>query len=281
MSVNILVSEDKFRTSSNSAAEFSIRDVDGHLHVIKTTEASHRNSSNLQKQKEFAPLPNILAVPIIKVERGSKTITAHMPFQAGLVGCDYAIAMAPCKSDIFKKRLDTYFNHFFPIAVRKPLPRSRIIEKIKDLKRCSLFSQSQIKILHHLIYLVENVESYPSGFCHGDLTLSNIIFNKDDNILFLIDFLQVYIDSPLIDLAKIEQDLKYGWSCRFESAGVITKAQILGQYLLENFNYVEKEDLALFNIISFLNTARILPYCDDDQTFHWVQETMRAQEVLL
>ena len=148
-------------------------------------------------------------------------------------------------------------------------------------KTSNLFSQSELSILEHLISVVKGVESFPSGFCHGDLTFSNMILSTEDNTLYLIDFLKVYLDSPLVDLAKIEQDLEYGWSCRFENEGVGTKAKILGQYLLDNFNYVEKQDMQLFIAIRFLNTARILPYCTDETTFNWVRKTMKAQEGLL
>ena len=42
----------------------------------------------------------------------------------------------------------------------------------------------------------------PMGKCHGDLTFSNILFNG--NNYYLIDFLDSFIESPLLDLVKIE-----------------------------------------------------------------------------
>lgn len=50
----------------------------------------------------------------------------------------------------------------------------------------------------------------PLGVCHGDLTFSNILFNG--NNYYLIDFLDSFIESPLMDLVKIRQDSRYGWS---------------------------------------------------------------------
>jgi len=50
----------------------------------------------------------------------------------------------------------------------------------------------------------------PVGQCHGDLTLSNVLFNHDR--LFLIDFLDSFIESPIIDVVKLRQDTSFAWS---------------------------------------------------------------------
>ncbi len=50
----------------------------------------------------------------------------------------------------------------------------------------------------------------PVGFCHGDLTFSNILFNG--NNYYLIDFLDSFIESPLMDIVKIRQDSRHLWS---------------------------------------------------------------------
>lgn len=50
----------------------------------------------------------------------------------------------------------------------------------------------------------------PIGICHGDLTFSNILFNG--NNYYLIDFLDSFIESPLMDIVKIRQDSHHLWS---------------------------------------------------------------------
>lgn len=73
---------------------------------------------------------------------------------------------------------------------------------IKDILRIAkkrietLCSQSSIDI--------------PVGICHGDLTFSNILFNG--NNYYLIDFLDSFIESPLMDIVKIRQDSYHLWS---------------------------------------------------------------------
>lgn len=50
----------------------------------------------------------------------------------------------------------------------------------------------------------------PVGTCHGDLTFSNILFNG--NNYYLIDFLDSFIESPLLDIVKLRQDTAWQWS---------------------------------------------------------------------
>jgi len=52
----------------------------------------------------------------------------------------------------------------------------------------------------------------PMGRCHGDLTFSNIMIARDASSLALIDFLDSFIDSPIIDLAKLRQDTLFHWT---------------------------------------------------------------------
>jgi aminoglycoside phosphotransferase len=63
----------------------------------------------------------------------------------------------------------------------------------------------------------------PVGLCHGDLTLTNVLIPPGiaeslssfrDAGIILIDFLDCFIETPLADLAKLGQDLVYGWSLR-------------------------------------------------------------------
>lgn len=50
----------------------------------------------------------------------------------------------------------------------------------------------------------------PIGVCHGDLTFSNILFSG--NSFYLIDFLDSFVETPLIDIVKLRQDTAFDWS---------------------------------------------------------------------
>ncbi len=69
----------------------------------------------------------------------------------------------------------------------------------------------------HLIRLRAQANDFgamelPIGPCHGDLTMSNIMIASDSSAIALIDFLDSFVESPLIDLAKLRQDTRFHWS---------------------------------------------------------------------
>jgi hypothetical protein len=53
---------------------------------------------------------------------------------------------------------------------------------------------------------------FPIGTCHGDFTLSNMLLT--DRGIFLIDFLDTWIESPVLDISKLNQEAQLMWSCR-------------------------------------------------------------------
>ena len=60
------------------------------------------------------------------------------------------------------------------------------------------------------IFSMPNDILIPVGICHGDLTFSNMLFNG--NNYYLIDFLDSFVESPLLDIVKLRQDSAYLWS---------------------------------------------------------------------
>ena len=103
----------------------------------------------------------------------------------------------------------------------------------------------------------------PQTFCHGDLTFTNIIFNK--NRLYYIDFLDCFIDSFLCDLVKLKQDLFYHWSLDVQGMKNLRIRQIysfLWRKLEERYSqYVETIE---FDVLDILNTLRLEPYLTNE-----------------
>ncbi len=103
------------------------------------------------------------------------------------------------------------------------------------------------------------------GYCHGDFTFENIILSKGN--IYLIDFLDSYIESPIIDIAKIKQDLTLNWSNRrtkSDPLDLIKNDKLLaelGQFIFSQ-NLSEKA-IDLQHQIALL---RILPYTSSPVT---------------
>ncbi len=70
----------------------------------------------------------------------------------------------------------------------------------------------------------------PIGPCHGDLTMSNIMIANDASAIALIDFLDSFIESPLIDLAKLRQDTRFRWSALMTETAIdrLRFGQVMG-----------------------------------------------------
>ena len=85
--------------------------------------------------------------------------------------------------------------------------KKRLLDKINSLETHT----RHLTDLYNIRQMVNSITmKIPQTFCHGDLTFTNIIFNK--NRLYYIDFLDCFIDSFLCDLIKLKQDLYYHWS---------------------------------------------------------------------
>lgn len=106
--------------------------------------------------------------------------------------------------------------------------------------------------------------SIPSGYCHGDLTLSNVMVNKSDNKLIFVDFLDSPVDSPLIDLAKLRQDTFFHWSLEIQPHNLdLSRLKILLEYfdgLIFNRFSVYDWYVDFYALFQQINLARLLPY---------------------
>ena len=102
----------------------------------------------------------------------------------------------------------------------------------------------------------------PVGFCHGDLTFSNMLFYNEK--IVILDFLDSFIETPLQDMVKLRQDTKYFWSL-LKCSKIYDRARI--EIILNNID--EQLDMHFmkfdfykkyYKIFQFINLVRIIPY---------------------
>ena len=117
----------------------------------------------------------------------------------------------------------------------------------------------------------------PRSSCHGDLTLENIIVTTN-NELYLIDFLDSFYDSWMIDIAKLLQDLELKWSYRFSEDDSNREIRLLiaKEALLNRIRVMDNGQEIIRNVYSILllNILRILPYSKDDITIIFIEESL-------
>lgn len=173
--------------------------------------------------------------------------------------------------------LESLFGYFdlliFNIQYYKPkVSQKRLIEKIESLENRTNYL-NDLKFLKTVVY---ETELYiPQTFCHGDLTFSNIMFHN--NRIYFIDFLDCFIDSFLVDLVKLKQDLFYYWSLRAQNIDNIRIYQIYS-YLWNQIKkrYSKFVNTIEFDILDFLNTLRVDPYLTEDRQRHIIEMMLRT-----
>ena len=92
-----------------------------------------------------------------------------------------------------------------------------LLNKINDIKNKINENKFINNDFKDIFYFLENEThkikkiKLPINICHGDLTLCNILIKNKEKNIFLIDFLDSFLESPIVDMVKIRQDTKYKW----------------------------------------------------------------------
>lgn len=109
----------------------------------------------------------------------------------------------------------------------------------------------------------------PIGYCHGDLTLSNIITSHGE--FYLIDFLEDWIPSPAFDMCKILQDCLYKW---YTISGEPFKQwhQTMGENIF--LEYEKNHGIEHIPGVMLLTLFRILPYCENTPKGDFIKEIL-------
>jgi len=134
--------------------------------------------------------------------------------------------------------------------------KNKILNKTQSLKTNS-------KYKNYLVFL-ENIcnkttfNNIPKSSCHGDFSVANMIFFKGR--VCCIDFLDSYIDTIIVDLVKLQQDLKHGWVLDINESNLRIRQSFkyLWDKIYSQFN--NYYDLEFTKIITILNWLRIEPY---------------------
>ena len=85
----------------------------------------------------------------------------------------------------------------------------------------------------------------------------------------MLDFLDSYINTPIIDIVKIKQDLYYHWSLNMldkYNDTEIYKIKQVSMFIWDKIskNYIDLIETKDFKIIESINFLRIEPYIKDE-----------------
>lgn len=143
--------------------------------------------------------------------------------------------------------------------------------------------KSQIKQTKNTTKAIEILENFNWTYvykspCHGDLTLENIIITPEKEI-YLIDFIDSFYNSWLIDIAKLFQDLLLGWSFRYKPTDTTRNLRLFvaKEAILEEIGKMENSEKIIETIyhLLLLNVLRIYPYIKDEKTFIFLENSIQ------
>lgn len=104
----------------------------------------------------------------------------------------------------------------------------------------------------------------PQSVYHGDMTLENIMYNKDE--FYIIDPVTIEYDSYIFDIAKMRQDLECKWFLRNENIKLDVKLQNMKDEIL---NFCPK---AFDNSLLILMLLRVYAHCrKGDSNYNFVK----------
>lgn len=164
------------------------------------------------------------------------------------------------------------------------LPFEIISNKVNELEEkladnINFSNNLKARIFNYLLKEIPDAP-IPIGTCHGDFTFSNMLFSATDRI-YLFDFLDSFIESPIIDIVKIRQDTRFHWSVEIddhlESYKKAKVIQILNYIddkicvMTENFG---NEFKLWYTYLEVFNLLRIMPYVTEQKDIKFLDKNI-------
>lgn len=189
--------------------------------------------------------------------------------------------------EYFVRALKIFINSEIAESYLKEIEKQCLIDKFLDVTQKVAqnehintdYDVSEILRKSAIVFQeLDNTIQIPIGICHGDLTFSNILFNG--NNYYLIDFLDSFIETPLMDLVKIRQDSCYAWSLLMYSKKFdgVRMAIISKKIDLEIDNYYKQYEWyrKYYQIFQLMNFLRILQYAKEPQVIKYLKDTLKS-----
>ena len=177
-----------------------------------------------------------------------------------IMGCNYYEYFSVTSSTDIQKIfnfLDEYFQFLIYNSHRykEEVVKDKITNKLLSFK-----NEQYTPLIQFVLNYLNNINlDIKKSFCHGDLTISNILFHHKK--VYLIDFLDSYLDTFLLDLVKLKQDLHYHWILEInnqKNLRIVQCFNIVWKYI--ETKYAKYLNTDAFYILELINFLRIEPY---------------------
>jgi thiamine kinase-like enzyme len=164
-------------------------------------------------------------------------------------------------ADVITQMINTNLHK----SEEKPLDVLPFLKKLEWIDDTTNFKYRNItdKVRHQICKIGKQKTFY--GPCHGDFTLSNMIFSDK---LYLIDWHDPFSESPLQDIGKLYQEMELKWSLRMDDSIRDTTKVELGYGYLKKLVYAKIERMIVrhklnknvVNLFKLMTIVRLLAY---------------------
>lgn len=268
------MSEDLVGYSKDS---LKVHSIDGELFVEKYFCFDLiRAYKNIEKQKKFQTITldmvSLKACPCDMRNEGDYYLL-KMPYIEGAVAEEFALTSTRRKAKNLNIILTKFLKENLSNSSFIDFDASIFVDKLSEIRHSSDSEFERYFLAAEALLKRKNLKDI-IGYCHGDLTLSNIIC-ESENSFYLIDFLHTFRESPLQDLAKISQDRRFGWSLRKRNRATLNRGMVFFQSALPDpTGLLEHELLTTFEIYEIFCLLRIAPYVKDEVTNRWLHNSL-------
>lgn len=283
----------KLDIQGHSGCDIVIVHEDNDLFIHKSTHNPGYvprlvNQANKQIAASKIEYQNIRVPKVFDVEKSDSSATIKMEYiysrnyiehfeQAGFEQIKYLIGAIKYFIDleINNSQMQIVPSH---ILTDKMADVARKVEKNNHLKD-DAEAQDLVRQSSEVMGRVGDMVM-PVGMCHGDLTFSNILFNG--NNYYLIDFLDSFIESPLLDIVKIRQDTAYLWSTLmynkpFDKVRLSIISEKIDTAIDEYFTGKYQWYREYYMPLQLMNFLRILQYGHDDKVIAYLKRVISSQ----
>jgi len=275
------------KIEGRSGCRLEVINNDGVYRIRKfSKDASYNTRLVLQagKQKDFLlrkPSNDFFTPEVIAISEG-EDIWFEMPYLHGQKFSEFFERSSIVEVKKLAEKLNRYFERSFAEATIKPIDKKIFHDKINVLADL-LLSRKDIDqlMLDRVFKFLKKIpgSSLPERICHGDFTFSNMIFCEDG--IYLVDFLDSFIESPLIDIVKLRQDTYFYWSLLIENSLPESRSA----KIIQVFNYIDAEVTKglsgnvfvdqWYGYLQIFNLLRILPYVHRVPEIQFVEQGIK------
>jgi len=247
------------------------KNSEGFLVVRKTSSSidyNERLKLQMKKQNDFVLNQNentlIKSVPVFLNGINSEGLFwFDMQYVDGIDSINYFSKVNTYDLSNVAENLNKFFKNSISRSKIVSAPEEKIISKVDELKQ-KLFKKNKFysTIFSYLYTQIPNSEFY-SNISHGDFSLTNLIFKNNE--IFAVDFLDSFIESPIIDIVKLRQDTRIGriFNINNNMDRYTTRSKISIKFIDDKIDKLINNDLILkswHEYLQVLNLTRILPY---------------------